>query len=538
MRSAIDKLLRVAACALAPVVALSAAEPIVRMTASFPCKIDPAVGYDNSASIAHANLYNTLVTVDQDGNPKPELAKSWKYDAKSKTYTLYLEKGVKFHSGNTITSQDVVYSMNRMLTIGQGWSFIFKNVVKNVSSPSPDTVKFELSGDFGPFLLGLCRVCILDSKTVMANTKSSGTYGDNGDYGKDWLTTHDAGSGPYEIAEMKTAEYLYAKRFPGYWRGVAKDSPQAFKLLGTTEPITVRAMMSRKELEISDEWQSAESYEQLKTLPGVKVVDFAAGSLVIFHMNTSMAPLDDVHVRKALQACFDYRTAQSLFPGSKPTSGPVGSAIPGYNAALPRFAKDLNKAKAELALSRYRDSLGKYEVEVGWASEVPSEEKIALLMQSNAQEIGLKVRITKAPWLTWLDRTSKPNTTPHMLIRVQSSLSFPEAGALLDYFSSTAKGSPTNPHWFPSDAQAEIDRMVREALSTMDRDKRYAKYKAVAAKLVDNATDVWAAELPQRHAYQAAYVQWPAAEAAASGARTNLLIGSRVSFRNMRLTGN
>jgi peptide/nickel transport system substrate-binding protein len=292
----------------------------------------------------------------------------------------------------------------------------------------------ELSDDFGPLVAGLCHMCILDSRTVLAHKQASGSYGANGDYGKDWLTTHDAGSGPYQIVDMKTAEYLYAKRFPGYWKGVAKGSPEAFKLLGTTEPITVRAMMSRKDLEISDEWQSAEAYEQLKALPGVKVVNFSAGGLVIFHLNTAAAPLDDIHVRRALQYCFDYRTAQMLFPGSKPTSGPVGSAIPGYNPALPKFAKDLAKAKAELALSKYKDTIGRYELEVGWASEVPSEEKIALLMQSDAQQVGLRVRITKAPWLTWLDRATKAETTPHMLIRIQSSIPFPEAGATLDYF--------------------------------------------------------------------------------------------------------
>jgi peptide/nickel transport system substrate-binding protein len=507
------------------------------MTASFPCKIDPAVGYDNSASIAQANLYDTLVTVDTDGIAKPSIAKSWKYDAKTKTYTLTLEKGVTFHSGNPLTAQDVVYSMNRLLIIGQGTSFIYKNWVSKITAPASDTVKIELTGDFGPFITTLSRLCVLDSKTVQANTKPEGPYDKNGDYGKDWLTTHEAGSGPYEIVEMKPAEYLYAKRFPKYWKGVADKSPAAFKLIGTTEAITVRAMMSRKDLEISDEWQSAESYEALKSLQGAKVVDFAAGGLIIVHLNSSLPPFDDVHMRKAFQYCFDYQSARSLFPGSKSTNGPVGSAIPGFDADLPTFNKDLNKAKAEIALSRYKNTLGNYELELGWASEVPSEEKLALLLQSNAQEIGLKVRITKAPWLTWLDRTTKATTTPHALIRIQSSVPYPEAGAILGYFTTTSKGSPTNPHWFTEVVQAEIDKQVKDALSTMDTRQRFKKYKAVSKMLAESATDIWAAELPQRHAYQAAYLKWPAAESATAGGKANTLIGLRVYFRDMRLVG-
>jgi len=508
---------------------------VVRMTQSWPCKIDPAAGYDNASCVAQSNIYDTLIMVGSDGSIKPHLAKSWTYDASSKTYTFILEKGVKFHTGNELTAADVVYSLNRMLAMGQGWSFVLKPVVKGAQAIGRDTVKISLNDSYGPFLQTLIHLCVLDQKTVVANANPAGSYGANGDYGKEWLTTHDAGSGPYQVAEMKTAEYLLCKRFPGYWKGVEKNSPDGFKMIGTTEAITVRALMSQKNLEISDEWQSAESYNQLKALPGVKVADFVVGGILILHFNTSLAPLDDIHVRKALQYCFDYANAQRLFPGSKSTSGPVGSALPGYNEKLPKFAQDLAKAKGELALSKYKGTLDKCEIELGWCAEVPDEEKIALLLQSNAQEVGLKIKITKAPWLTWLDRSSKAETTPGLLARIQSSVSFPEAGAPLDYFRSTGRGSPTNCHWFEAGFQAEVDKIVAEALATMDQGKRYEKYKQVAAKLVDNATDIWVAEMPQRQAYQSSYLQWPAGDTAIAGGKVNVLIGLRTYFRDMRI---
>lgn len=507
---------------------------IVRMTQSWPCKIDPAVGYDNASCVAYANIYDTLVMVEADGSIKPHVAKSWTYDASEKSYTFTLEKGIKFHNGNELTAADVVFSLERMLTIGQGWSFVLKPVVKSVNALGPYQVKITLTSAYGPFLQTLIHACILDQKTVAANTNQNGTYGSNGDYGKEWLTTHDAGSGPYMVREMKTAESLSCVRFDNYWKGVVKESPEGFKMIGTTEAITVRALMSQKNLEISDEWQTAEAYNQLKRIPGVKVADFVVGGLLILHFNTSLAPLDDVHVRRALQYCFDYATARRLFPGSKETNGPVGSALPGYNDDLPKFAKDIAKAKQELALSKYKNSLSKYEIELGWVSEVPDEEKIALLLQSNAQEIGLKVKITKAPWLTWLDRATKAETTPGLLTRIQSSVSFPEAGAPLDYFRSSGRGSPTNCHWFAPDLQADIDARVADALSTMDQDARYKKYRDVAVKLVDNATDIWVVEMPQRQAYQASYLRWPSGDTAVAGGKVNVLVGLRTYFRDMR----
>ncbi len=92
----------------------------------------------------------------------------------------------------------------------------------------------------------------------MANLQKEGSYGEFGDYGKGWLVTHDAGSGPYKVKEMKTEEYLLMEKFNDYWAGWEnKDAPQYVKEIGTTEAITVRTLISRGELEITDQWQTS-----------------------------------------------------------------------------------------------------------------------------------------------------------------------------------------------------------------------------------------------------------------------------------------
>jgi peptide/nickel transport system substrate-binding protein len=45
----------------------------------------------------------------------------------------------------------------------------------------------------------------------MENIEKPGPYGEMGDYGKNWLLTNDAGSGPYQIQEIKLEEYMLAK---------------------------------------------------------------------------------------------------------------------------------------------------------------------------------------------------------------------------------------------------------------------------------------------------------------------------------------
>ncbi|MBA7476217.1 putative D,D-dipeptide-binding periplasmic protein DdpA [subsurface metagenome] len=510
-------------------------EKIIRVAQSWPCYIDPAVGQDNVSVIAHINLYEQLVMLDEKGEITPKVAKSWDFDPASNTYTFHLVEGIKFHNGDILTANDVIFSLERLLNIGEGWSFLFKNVVGGYSAPNPETVVISLEKSYGPFLSILIHLHILNEKQIMANIQD-GLYEGFGDYGKGWLVTHDAGSGPYQVKEMKTAEYLYAVRFPDYWGGWDKDAPDSFKLIGTTEPVTVRTLMSRNQLEITDEWQPTENYEALGKIPGVEVAYFNAGGLLYLDFNTSKPPLDDVHFRRALMYIFDYKTCHELvYPMGKRTNGPVGSALPGWDSTLPFLERDIERAKMELAQSKYANQLDKYPVEFAWVSEVPDEEKVALLLQSNASEIGIKIEVSKNPWLTMVARSASAESTPHIFTEIKTSIPYPEAGALLEGgYHSIGRGTFANVHWFTDEIQNELDQLIEGALSTASNIERYAKYSAMAKRIIDIASDIWAVELPQRHAYHADYVVWSDADAAKVGEKIHIMPGQRMYFKDMK----
>ena len=73
---------------------------------------------------------------------------------------------------------------------------------------------------------------------------------------------------------------------------------------------------------------------------------------------------------------------------------PARTAIPramfGYDTDAPAFKQDLDRARAELAKSKYADSLDDYEVELAWVAEVPIEEKTMLQLQYDLGQIGIK----------------------------------------------------------------------------------------------------------------------------------------------------
>jgi peptide/nickel transport system substrate-binding protein len=239
----------------------------------------------------------------------------------------------------------------------------------------------------------------------------------------------------------------------------------------------------------------------------VKIAALPSLTSFYYMVNTKKAPTDDVHCRKAMAYAFDYDAAVGLeWPGTKQMVGPVPASLAGHDANVLVYKRDLEKAKAELAQCKYANELDKNPIIVNWVSEVPDEEKFALLFQSNMADIGMKAEIVKVPWLSLVENTSKLETSPSIAtIYVSSDL--PEAGLMLKqrYHSSTT-GTWQQNEWLQD---KELDAAIDDALATLDDTERFAKYSAIQQKLVDLAPSIWLYDQVEKHAYQTC-VDWPA----------------------------
>jgi peptide/nickel transport system substrate-binding protein len=491
-----------------------ASERLLRVTAANLPKIDPAVGSDGASAIAQVNLYDSLVFPKPDGTMSPSVAKDWEVSEDGIEWTFHLRDDVKFHNGDLLTAEDVVYSLERLVTVGQGWAYLFKGRVKEAIALDEYTVKFVLEEPFGPFLSVLYRLYLLNKDQVIANTQKDGMYGENGDYGTQWLLTNDAGSGPYRVKEMKQGEYFLAEKYDEYWQPLKDTNPTSFKIIGTTEAVTVRTLMSRKELEIADEWQSSEALEALGKLPGVNLQALPGAGHTEMFLNNKKAPTDDVAVRKAIAYCLDYDTiTETIIPGAPKPHGMVSTRLAGHNPNVEQLTQDLEKAQEWLKQSKYYENLGDYEIELAWVAEVPSTEKIALLVQANAEALGIKVNLVRVPWVTLVDRAFKPETTPNATICSQSPDYAEAGGYLYSRWHSSGAGTWIQMDWL---SNPDIDAAIDDALRTIDWDTRMQKYQAIQSTLMDIQPSVPLYQSFSRRAYQD-YVVWEHAENAKAG---------------------
>lgn len=506
----------------------------IRCTVSGTPNIDPGVGLDYGSSIALANLYDTLVFPQEDGTVKPQLAEKWEMSPDALIYTFHLRKGVRFHSGEELDAADVSFSMQRLKTIGEGYAYLFTDSVKSVEALDPLTVKFTLTKPFGPFVRTLVRFYVLDKDAVMSNIQKNGKYGEMGDYGKDWLITHDAGSGPYIAQELKQQGYLAAVRFADYWGGWDKDAPDSFKLIDTTEGASVRTMMGNRELEITDMWQSSENIQAMSKIPGVSIAFYARGSIQNMMMNTKKAPTDDPDFRKALSYLFDYKMIEAkIFPGSKQARGCVSSSTPGHNPDVVQYSLDPSKASEYIQKSKYAGKLDQYPVELLVNTDVADHEKVALSFQAEARKAGIKVNISKAPWISITDRVSTPETTPNMVC-IDVPVHYNEAGSMLETrYHSKSVGTWEQAEWLQD---KKVDAAIADALSTIDQSTRFEKYRSIQKTIVnDICPTVWLVELNDKSAYQSDYVWWPAAESQKQGKIVTTLMGYHFYFHDFKV---
>lgn len=469
--------------------------------------IDPAQGmHDRTSRTIINQVYEPLVFPDTQGNPLPHLAESWEISSDALVWTFHIRPGVKFHSGNELTAEDVKFSMDRLLTIGMGNAYLFSGCIKETEAIDKYTVAFHMQKPFGPFLSTLFLFPIVDKELVIANIKDTGKYGDMGDYGMEFLLKNGAGSGPYKIKEYSPGIFFLLEKNPNYWLDMDPYAPDEFKIILTTEAVAIRTMMARRELEITDNYQTTESLEALSKIENVKVASFNMSDVYYLEMHTRKPPTDDIHFRKAMAYAFDYEEAVKLFPGGSLAKGPTSANLPGTDPSIFYYHRDLDKARAELKKSKYYGQLDKYPLELHCASEILVEEKVGMLFMSNMAEIGITINVKNLPWLSMLEESANIETSPNMY-SIISPAPYPEAGGHLEqsYHSSTAS-SPIQNEWI---LDPLFDKMVGDSLKTVNKTDRFLKYREISKYIIDLCPDIFVAEIPQRYAYQAGYVDWP-----------------------------
>lgn len=465
-----------------------------------PVNTDPALIMDYSDIQTSFNLYDTLTYPAPGGGIEPHLATNWKLSPDAKTWTFTLREGVKFHDGTELTAEDVVFSMERMLAIGMGFSGFFLPV-ERVTAPDKYTVIFELNMPFAEFPVVLVRLPILNKDLVMQHIEP-GEFGELGDYGQKWLAMNSAGSGPYILVEHKPMETLLMERFEDYFLGWESFEPGLvpidkvlFRMIW--EPAPIITLMKAREHDMTDMWQSMEVYVTLAAIEGIELFSINIGNLYTIWLNTRCPPTDCIHFRRAISYVFDYQAILGLIPGST-QAGPIPSVVSGFDPELPLFYRDLEKAKEELEMSKYDPK--EVTFKLTWTAGIPFQEKIAIQLMTNLKEIGIEnVEITGVPFAMHAAMVGSLETTPNASMFMFSCY-YPSADFYLYYMYHPAlTGGMYAAHWM---ADEELGELIDQARATLNEEERLALYKRLQKEIMARVPAIYIGDIPEIRAKQ------------------------------------
>jgi peptide/nickel transport system substrate-binding protein len=372
-----------------------------------PASLDPAVDWDTGGVTYMQAVYDRLLTAvgAQKVVLKPDLATHWSVSNKGRVYTFYLRPNVHFHDGSVVNAQAVKFSIDRFLKAKQGSYSLFTEI-KKVVAVKPTVVRFVLKYAFASFPMTVAMAdgpAIVSPKTV-GNHAISGT-------GNSYLGSHDAGSGPYELASYQHNQQIVLTAFPGYWGGWAGRHFQRVVMQWPASSSTQRLRLQQGTLDatitMTPQDFAAASHES-----GIRVQRHTALTIFDVRINTTKPGLNNVHVRRALNYAYDYNgVIKGVFQGlaSKMQGvGPVG--LPDFFKAAHPYTFDLSKARAELARA---GSAGKnLTITVAYLPDDTPSIQAAQIFQADLSQIGIKANLTGIPIATYVQDVKKPSTSP------------------------------------------------------------------------------------------------------------------------------
>jgi peptide/nickel transport system substrate-binding protein len=464
--------------------------------------IDPAKHTDESAHHAIINMYDPLLypkVAESSMEPGGHVAESWKITDGAKVYTFQIRKGIRFQDGRELTADDVVFSLQRMLALKKGFSWLWNGVLtgEQVRATGPNTVVFTLSQPYAPFLATLTQLFIVNKEQVLAN-KKPGAYGSFGDYAEAWMGDHVAGSGPYALESWDHATTLVMKAFPGYWRGWKPNQVTRVTYRTVTEEATMRTLLLSGQADMIDQWRLPTTFEQLAKTPGIVVDEKPSAQLYHIELNTQRPPLTDPRVRKAIALAFDYKTAiTQIFRGAAPARGPVPVRVYGHAESVQAYAQDVETAKKELAAAGVKPgtvTLGYY-----FPSGNEPGRQVGLLFQANLAAVGIKLELRETPWAQIVQASSQAETNPDVC-SIFDTLKYPHPDShTYGMYHPSAWGSYRTISRYKDD---EVTKVLEQARATADREPQLALYRKSQELVVKDYPSLYVANPVHRIAFR------------------------------------
>ncbi|RWD43455.1 ABC transporter substrate-binding protein [Mesorhizobium sp.] len=410
-----------------------------------------------------ANLYDTLIRVDHRNGERlvPGLAESWR-QVDPHTWDVVVRKGVYFHDGSVMTTEDVAYTFGpeRMLTEGlpgQSISRQFFSGLEKVVALDGSTVRFSTKQ---PDPLFEFRLSNWGSQIISkAAFKKVGNW--------DQWALSPVGTGPYRVAEIKAGDQIKLVANDQYWGGQPPHSSLVFKVM--PEAASRVNALAAGDVHLITEVTP----DQVATIKGrnLDVVGGAINNIRCVNYGKFGGPLENVRIRQALNLSIDRELiADQLFGGT--VEVPRGFQWKAYGDMFienfPMPAYDPDAAKKLLSEADYSGAPIEYRT---LANYYTAQLDLAQALQQMWQAVGLNVQLKVCE--NWEQVFAQPN---YAIFDGTAVMIYPDVmGSLWTNYGPDGFIRNDAKAW----SNAEFDRIGEQLQTLTDRNERRKLHERV-----------------------------------------------------------
>lgn len=382
------------------------------------------------------------------------------------TWELTLKSGdISFHTGNPLTSKDFKFAIEWALDPANESHYLERwEQFTDIEIIDDLTFRIKTKDPFPLIKQRLVELYPVDSKYFE-------------EVGYEDFIANPSGTGPFKFKEWVRGEYLLLERNPDYWRNDVMIQEAEFRF--SPEFSTRLAALLTGELDIvkdipvdSMNTVNESDNAQIEAIPSSRI------NYVALVNNREDSVFTDLKLRQAVNYGVDVEgIIQGIFQGEATRmAGPLSGLNPNVNPALEPYGYDPEKAKELLKEAGYEP--GELEVTMDAPQgRYPMDTDAALAISASLGEIGIKVNVQYNEWGTHLDK---------IVNRQTGDMFFLGWGPALDAMGTLAYlfvGDST----YSSYQNPEVEKLIDEAVVTVDDEKRQALWYDVQQMVYDDA---------------------------------------------------
>ncbi len=444
----------------------NAADPVVLNVGATaePTGLDPATTTGaGTPFVLLYNVYETLVRIDDQGEIKPLLARSWSTNSDGSVYTFELEAGATFASGKPVNADAVIASFERTRS-GADTTEVLKTQMARIAqmrAVNDTTVEVTLTAPSQQWLYDI--------------TSTAGIIYDLSQ--EQDLNVTPAGSGPYVFSSHEVGSTVTLTRNESYWGTGPRVDEVNFRYYADPNAM-VTAMLSGQ-LDIISNLTVPQSVEKFSDQTRFKTLEGTTDGEVVMGFNHANEALSKLEVRQAINYGIDRQALLEAAWGGKGTL--IGSMVPPtdawYEDLSNTYPYDPAKAKELLAAAGYADGLS-LRMRV---PNLPYGPPIGRVVAAQLAEVDITVEVEELEFSTWIEQ-----------VYAQRDYDL----TVVAHVEPWDLSSFANPDYYWQYDNAEFQTLVAAADSAPTRQEQVTKLKQAAKLLADDAAADWLFLLP------------------------------------------